>query len=165
MFAFWRKLCSALTGQGASIFDLKIYWAICLCKRSSTVLLTWPVWPTIHNSISKICRQFQVIGSHFFEVDELLDEHWAKIVQSENISTPIYVECDKMYLSKVCVEELSYFVSRSGVDIQLEQSENDSPVRKEIGHPGCRWRNTTVHLGRVTYRFFGVIETILWLSG
>ena len=54
-------------------------------------------WPTIHNSISKICPKFQVISSHFFEVDELLDEHWAKIVQSENISTPIYVECDKTY--------------------------------------------------------------------
>ena len=72
-----------------------------------------------------------------------------KIVQSENISTPIYVECNKMYRSKVCVQEFSYFVS--GLDIQLEQSENDSPVRKKIG---CRWRNTTSHT--VTYtRFFG----------
>ena len=34
-------------------------------------------WPTIHNSISKICPKFQVISSHFFKVDELLDEHWA----------------------------------------------------------------------------------------
>ena len=56
-------------------------------------------WPTIHNSISKICPKFQVISSHFFEVDELLDEHWAKIVQSEKISTSIYVECDKIYRS------------------------------------------------------------------
>ena len=53
-------------------------------------------WPTIHNSISKICPNFQVISSHSFEVDELLYEHWAKIVWKENISTPIYVECDKM---------------------------------------------------------------------
>ena len=29
----------ALTGR-ASIFDLKIFWAICVCKQSSTVLLT-----------------------------------------------------------------------------------------------------------------------------
>ena len=62
-------------------------------------------WPTIHNSISKICPKFQVISSHFFEVDELLDEHWAKIVQSENISSPIYVECNQMYQSKVCNQE------------------------------------------------------------
>ena len=53
-------------------------------------------WPTIHNLILKICPKFQVISSHFFEVDELLDEHWAKIVQSENISTRIYVKCDTM---------------------------------------------------------------------
>ena len=61
---------------------------------------------------------------------------------SENISTqaPIYVECDKMYLSKVCVQEFSYFVS--GLDIQLEKSEYDSPVRKKIG---CRWQDTTSH--------------------
>ena len=50
---------------------------------------------------------------------ELLDEHWAKIVQSEYISTPIYVECWKMYWSKVWVKKFSYFVS--GLDIQLEQ--------------------------------------------
>ena len=46
----------------------------------------------------------------------------------ENILTPIAVECDKMYRSKVCVQQFSYFVS--GLDIQLEQSENDSPARK-----------------------------------
>ena len=112
-------------------------------------------WPTIHNSISKICPKFQVLSSHFFEVDELLDEHWAKIVQSENISTPIYVECDKMYRSKVCVQEFSYFVS--GLDIQLEKSEYDSPVRKKIC---CRWRNTTSHIP-----FFSAIDTNQCLSG
>ena len=52
-------------------------------------------------------------------------------VRSENISTPIYVECDKICRSKVCVQEFWYFVS--GLDIQLEQSENDSPVCKKIG--------------------------------
>ena len=50
-------------------------------------------------------------------------------MRSENISTPIYVECDKMYRSKVCVREFSYFVS--GLDIQLEKSEYNSPVRKK----------------------------------
>ena len=56
-------------------------------------------WPTVHNLISMICPKFQVLSSHVFEVDELLDEHWAINVRDENISTPIYVECDKMYRS------------------------------------------------------------------
>ena len=51
---------------------------------------------------------------------------------SANISTPSYVQRDKMYQSKVCVQEFSYFVSRSGFDIQLEQSGNDSPVTKKL---------------------------------
>ena len=73
-------------------------------------------WPTMHNSISKICPKFQVHSSHFFEVDELLDEYWEKIVQSENISTLIYVECIKMYRSKVCVQEFGHIMP--GLDIQ-----------------------------------------------
>ena len=43
--------------------------------------------------------------------------------------TPIYVKCDKMYQSKVCVSEFSNFVSH--LDIQLEKSEYNSPVRKK----------------------------------
>ena len=34
-----------------------------------------------------------------------------KSVQSENISTPIYVVCYKMYQSKVYVQEFWYIVS------------------------------------------------------
>ena len=97
----------ALTGW-ASIFNLKIFWAIC------NHLLCY--WPTIHDSISKICPKFQVISSHFFKVDELLnelfDEHWAKIVQSEIFSTPIYVECNKMCQSQVCIQEFWYWKSQ-----------------------------------------------------
>ena len=96
-------------------------------------------WPTIHNFISKICPKFQVISSHIFEINKLLNEHWAKIVQSENI--PIYVECDKMSQSEACVKEFSYFMS--GLDIQLKNSKYYSPVCKKIG---CRWRNTTSHI-------------------
>ena len=73
-------------------------------------------WPTIHNLISKICPKFQVPSSQIFEVNELLDEYREKIVQSENISPPIYVECYKMYLSKVCVQEFGHIVL--GLDIQ-----------------------------------------------
>ena len=60
---------------------------------------------------------------------------------TENISTPFYVKCNEMYRSKVCVQEFSYFVP--GLDIQLQQLENASPVRKKIS---CRWRNTTSHI-------------------
>ena len=32
-------------------------------------------WPTIHNLIQKICLKFQVLGSHFFKVNE----QWTKL--------------------------------------------------------------------------------------
>ena len=76
-------------------------------------------------------------------------------MQSENISTPIYVEFDKMYLSKVCVQEFTYFVS--GLDIQLEQSKYYSPVCKKNG---CRWQNMTSHIP-----FFRSTDMNQWLSG
>ena len=78
----------------ASIFDLKIF-ELSDFKLVNNHLLCY--WPTIHNLISKICPKFQAISSHVFEVNELLNEHLAKIVQSEKISTPIYFECNKMY--------------------------------------------------------------------
>ena len=46
---------------------------------------------------------------------------------SKNISAPIYVESDKMYQSKVSVQEFSYF----GLDIQLEKSKYYSPMLKK----------------------------------
>ena len=95
------KADRTLTGR-ASIFDLRFFYQSAFVNIH---LLCY--WPTIHSSISKICPNFQVISLHFFEVNELLDEHLAKIVQSENILTPIYVECDKTYRSKVCVQEFS----------------------------------------------------------
>ena len=52
-------------------------------------------------------------------------------MQSEDISTPIYVECNKMYWSKICVQEFSYIVS--GLDIQLEKSVQQS-CKQKIGH-------------------------------
>ena len=54
---------------------------------------------------------------------------------SENISNPIYIECDTMYRSKVCIQEFWYFVP--GLDIQPEQSENDNPARKKAV-AGCK---------------------------
>ena len=80
-----------------------------------------------------------------------------EIVQSGNNSIPIYVECNKMYQSQVCVQEFSYFMN--GLDIQLEkQPEFDSPgARKKIG---CRWRNMTSYL-----LFFSAFDTNVWLTG
>ena len=42
--------------------------------------------------ILKICPKFQLLSSHFSEVDELLYENSAGIMQKENISTTIYVQ-------------------------------------------------------------------------
>ena len=50
-------------------------------------------------------------------------------MQSENISTQIYVECNKMYQSKACVQKFWYFVP--GIDNQPEQSENDNLALKK----------------------------------
>ena len=45
-------------------------------------------WPIMHNSISKVCPNFQVqvYSSYLSEVDDLLHEHQAKNVRRENIS-------------------------------------------------------------------------------
>ena len=134
------KPCSDQHWQDEHHFSLEDFLSN-LPLQTFIYCVTDLVWPTTHNSIWQICPKFQVISSHFFKVDELLDEHWAKIVQSENISTPIYVECNKMYRSKVCVQEFSYFVS--GLDIQVEKSEYDSPAGQKIS---CRWQNTTSHI-------------------
>ena len=60
-------------------------------------------WPIIHNSILKICPKFQVLSSHFLRMMSSTGAAWwamSKNCAKWNISTPIYVECDKMYLSK-----------------------------------------------------------------
>ena len=62
-----------LTGQ-ALIFNLNIFEQFTFVNNH---LLCY--WPTMHDSISKICPKFQILSSHFFKVNELLDEHWAKL--------------------------------------------------------------------------------------
>ena len=69
---------------------------------------------------------------------------------SENISTPIYVECNNMYRSKVCVQKFWYIVS--GLDIQLENSEDDNPARKKSG--------SSLRKQRFIYPFFGKLRRI-----
>ena len=112
----------------ASIFNLKIFWANAFTNNH---LLCY--WPTIYNLISKICPKFQSLSSHFFKVDELLHKHWAKIVQSENVqvSTPIYIECNKMYWPNVCIQGFWYIMSGLQVDIKPGQSKNNNSACKK----------------------------------
>ena len=72
-----------------------------------------------------------LISFHFFKVDELLDEHWAKIEQSEKKkfnSDPSRIRWDA--LIKGSTQELLFFVS--GLDIQLEPSKNNSNQYKPM---------------------------------
>ena len=52
-------------------------------------------------------------------------------------TTPIYVQCNKISRSKVCIQEFWYILS--GLDIQPEKSGEDSPARKKAV-PGCEIR-------------------------
>ena len=94
----------------------------------------------IHNLISKICPKFQVLSSHFFEVTKLLYEHWAKIVQSKNISTPIsnVITCQ----SKVCVQEFWYIAS--GLDINFNNPRTTILYAKKLV-VGCEIRRVIHH--------------------
>ena len=59
-------------------------YTFCCLPSSAAGLLT------NHILLNLICPKFQVLSSYFPEVYELLDEHWAKIVQKEKKnSTPI----------------------------------------------------------------------------
>ena len=82
-------------------------------------------------------------------------------LQSEDISTPIYVECDKMYRSKVCIQEFWYFVS--GLDIQLEKSEYESLYDSPVWQVAKNLAGGEMR--RVIYRFFRATDTNQWLSG
>ena len=57
-------------------------------------------WPKIHNLIPKIC-----LSLHFSEVNNMLNENWAKNVLWENISTLIYVKCNSMCWLIFCVDQ------------------------------------------------------------
>ena len=95
----------ALTGRGPAHFSflLQVLYAICYWNHHSMFTLFY--WPTIHYSISKICPEFQVLSSHFSEVyvfSMSFGQKWAMW----KYSTPIYVQCDSMYRSKFCCQEL-----------------------------------------------------------
>ena len=47
--------------EGASIFNFKIFWAICFKAFVNKHLLYY--WPTFHNMIWRICPKFQVLST------------------------------------------------------------------------------------------------------
>ena len=104
------------------IFSLCTIFAQC-SKSSLSTLAKWDL---------RTWKIGQIFGSHFPKVDELIEllyEHWAKIVQTENISTPTYVQCYKMYEYKVWCQE--FWNILSGLDIQLEPFQNDKLARQK----------------------------------
>ena len=118
-------------------------------------------WPTIHNLISKIYPKFQVISPHFFEVNELSNEQWAKIVQSENISTPIHVECKKMHQSKVYVQEFWYFVANLCLTLIFNLSSSRIKNDNYCMQKAVAGDKTLL----VKYPVFLLIDTNSWFSG
>ena len=98
-------------------------------------------WPTVHLSISMICPKFQVISSYFFEVDELLDEHWAKIVRSENISTPSMSNAIRRIDQRFAFKNSR--ITCLALIFNLKNPSTTVLYAKKIGR---RYRNTTSHI-------------------
>ena len=66
-------------------FDFRDFWV-----SSSDIHCLTDQWTTQWRIT--VLNLLQVLTSHFYEVNDLLDEHWAKIVlqeKLENIATPI----------------------------------------------------------------------------
>ena len=76
-------------------------------------------------------------------------------MRSENISTPIYVECDKMYGSKVCVQESR--ISCLALIFNLKNQSTTVLYAKKSVAGG--------EIQQVIHRFFRAIDTNRWLSG
>ena len=107
----------------------------------------------------------QVLSSYLSELDDrdLLDKHWAKDVRREHISTPIYVQHDKMYQLKVRSEAWEHLCILSDLDILLEQSENANPARKKSvqGIKVARYDESyTIYFGRLI-RCCGLVVSLI----
>ena len=83
------------------------------------------------NQVFKICPKFQILisGFSYFVVNDLHIEHWAKNVQRENISFPIYV-LNTIYWSKVYGQE--FLCILSDLNIPLEQHPEGWELKKII---------------------------------
>ena len=146
MFESHIETCNgpALTGRGS---DEQRFSILRFFQQSAFLnhqLLCY--WPTIHNLISKICPRFQVLSSHFSEVDEpietpscsmSIEQQWfeAKIFQLQSMSNTI-----------ACID-IMFAVKNSGIsclalifNLSIEQSENDIPARKKSVQACETWR-------------------------
>ena len=147
---------------------LRFFWAVCYSKKSSSVLLlkhphaggALVVWPTmvvikimpknlLSKLISKICPKFQVLSSHFSEVNE---QHF-KIVRSYEVSTTTYVQCDNCVYKRL----LSRILVTGSVISYLAFTFNLSNMRMTILHAkklvqGCE-------IWRVIYHFFFAVSS------
>ena len=104
------KVCSQICSKRSTMFESHVVTSVDFFSNLPLQKIIYCVtdqplcyWPTIYKPIWKICPKFQVLSFHFLNVDELLDEHWAKIC---------------------------FFVS--GLDIQHDQSENYNPASKKL---------------------------------
>ena len=139
----------ALTGR-ASIFDLKIF------EQSAFVnnhLLCY--WPTIHNSISKICLKFQIISSTFsrsmscsMSTEQKMCE--VKIFQLQSMTNTI--KCiDQRFafkISRISCLALTYNLNNPRTTVLYAKN---SVAGGEIR--------------RFIHRLFRAIDTNQWLSG
>ena len=70
-------------------------YTFCCLPSSAAGLLT------NHILLNLICPKFQVLSSYFPEVYELLDEHWAKIVQKEK-----KIQLQSKSKAKICIDKM-----------------------------------------------------------
>ena len=124
-----------------------------LFEQSSFVIIhLLCYWPPVHNSVLKICPKFQVLRSHFFDVNELLDEHCAKWKYFDsNLYRMRYDVSIKGLRSK------NSRTSRLPVIFNLKNpSTTVQCAKKSVA--GCEIR-------RFIYCFFRNLDTYQWLSG
>ena len=95
----------------ASIFDLKIFWAIFLCFTDQ---------PSIPRSQRSVSSSWFSLFPRLMSCSMSNEKKLCKLKIFELQLCPTYVKCDKMYQSKFCVQEFWNCVS--GLDIRPELS-------------------------------------------
>ena len=136
----WKPCSDQRWQDELRFFYLKIFWAIfliyCVADQQS------------------ITRSRRSVLTSSYQFSLFWGQWAAQCAMSKNCakkkknSTPIYVKCDKMYWSKVCVQSFWYCVP--GLDIQPELSEIDNPARRKA----VAGYGTLQVIWRVIYHFF-----------
>ena len=121
-----------------------VFWAICFWKLSSTVLLI-----SLNNSLSKV---WKVLGSHFSEVVNLLDEYWARKMQRHLMSS-----------ARRCVDQTS--AVNNFVVFCLTFTFDLSHPNMKIQHTKSRFATVRVcEIWRFIYPRFSVFDMRCWNS-